>query len=328
MAGATFSWVRRALVFVALLAATASVLPAAAAGRAGKLVERAEESFHRGELKRAAKLYAKADRASRGSSLPAARGVARTSLLLLRFDESVTAAERWRDLSEAPGERAVAEHFLGIALHWRGLTQRWNAAARRPAEDEPWAAVEGSTAGNESLRAAAEAYRRSLGQIADGRAGRATVLLGLAEVLIWLGEREDAAAALDRYSAAGGADPLAEDLRCLAKARKKKAEADREDSAGKEPADVNEVERPVKLHAPAPRYPPTARMTRLEGQIVLQAVVTKEGDVTCLRPLQGAPIPLAYAAMDTVRTWRFEPARLRGEPVDVYYNLTVNFKLR
>ena len=35
---------------------------------------------------------------------------------------------------------------------------------------------------------------------------------------------------------------------------------------------------------------------------------------------------MALAALDAIRTWRFEPARFKGEPVNVYYTLTVNFK--
>jgi protein TonB len=60
----------------------------------------------------------------------------------------------------------------------------------------------------------------------------------------------------------------------------------------------------------------------------VQAIVTKEGDVQDVKVLKGLPMGLDAAAAEAVKKWKFKPATLNGKPVDVYYNLTVNFTLQ
>ena len=83
---------------------------------------------------------------------------------------------------------------------------------------------------------------------------------------------------------------------------------------------------PRKLKEVKPRYTRRAQKACIEGSTILQAVISKEGrvvDIAVLRPLPG----LTDAAVDAVSRWRFEPATLRGRPVEVNYNLAVNFRL-
>ena len=47
-----------------------------------------------------------------------------------------------------------------------------------------------------------------------------------------------------------------------------------------------------------------------------------------VKVLKGLPMGLDQAAAEAVKKWRFKPATLNGKPVDVYYNLTVNFTLQ
>jgi periplasmic protein TonB len=75
-----------------------------------------------------------------------------------------------------------------------------------------------------------------------------------------------------------------------------------------------------------PVYPPPAVMMRLSGDVVLHAIVGKDGSVRQLQVLSGNPI-LVQAALAAVRQWRYHPTMLSGEPVDVDTTITVRFVL-
>ena len=86
---------------------------------------------------------------------------------------------------------------------------------------------------------------------------------------------------------------------------------------------------PRKLYAPQPAYTEEARQARVQGMVLIRAIVDALGNVTNPRILKGLPSGLADSAVDTVLTWRYEPAMTRaGEPVAVYYNFTINFALQ
>lgn len=89
-----------------------------------------------------------------------------------------------------------------------------------------------------------------------------------------------------------------------------------------------DVKAPIKEYAPPPQYTEIARKARIQGVVIVQAVVTKQGDVQDVKILKGLPMGLDTAAAEAVRKWKFKPATLNGKPVDVYYNLTVNFTLQ
>ncbi len=76
-----------------------------------------------------------------------------------------------------------------------------------------------------------------------------------------------------------------------------------------------------------PVYPPLARSSRVEGVVILEAVLDATGRVDSVRVLRSIPL-LDQAAVDAVRQWRFTPARLNGVPVPVVMTVTVNFTLR
>ena len=65
---------------------------------------------------------------------------------------------------------------------------------------------------------------------------------------------------------------------------------------------------------------------RLEGAVVLQAVIAEDGKVKDLKVISGHPT-LAQAAMDAVRQWRYRPYQLNGKPVAMQTQITINFKL-
>jgi protein TonB len=80
------------------------------------------------------------------------------------------------------------------------------------------------------------------------------------------------------------------------------------------------------LYQPSPAYPPLALIARVQGTVVLQAVIGRDGAVQDLKVLSG-PALLVRAAMDAVRTWRYQPTLLNGDPVDVLTEVSVNFTL-
>ena len=80
------------------------------------------------------------------------------------------------------------------------------------------------------------------------------------------------------------------------------------------------------IHKVQPTYPPLARSARIQGQVILQAVIGKDGTIQNLRAVSGHPM-LTPAAIDAVRQWRYKPYFLNGEPVEVDTQITVNFTL-
>jgi len=75
-----------------------------------------------------------------------------------------------------------------------------------------------------------------------------------------------------------------------------------------------------------PQYPSLARQARIQGSVVLQAVISREGMIEKLQVLSGHPM-LVQAAIDAVRQWRYRPYVLNGDPVEVETQVTVNFVL-
>jgi periplasmic protein TonB len=75
-----------------------------------------------------------------------------------------------------------------------------------------------------------------------------------------------------------------------------------------------------------PQYPAIARAARIQGTVVLQATISKSGMIENLRVISG-PTMLQQAAMDAVRSWRYKPYLLNGEPVEVETTINVVFSL-
>jgi periplasmic protein TonB len=75
-----------------------------------------------------------------------------------------------------------------------------------------------------------------------------------------------------------------------------------------------------------PPYPPIARAARIQGQVVLAAIISKTGEIQNLVLVSGHPM-LVPAAIEAVRQWRYRPFLLNGEPVEVETTITVTFQL-
>jgi len=80
------------------------------------------------------------------------------------------------------------------------------------------------------------------------------------------------------------------------------------------------------IHDVPPQYPPEAGRARIEGTVVLMALIDKDGTVKDVRVESGLPL-LSQAAIDAVRQWRYKPYLMDGEPVEVDSRITINFTL-
>jgi len=75
-----------------------------------------------------------------------------------------------------------------------------------------------------------------------------------------------------------------------------------------------------------PDYPMLARQMRVQGSVIMQALIGRDGLIQDLRVLSGPPI-LANAAEEAVRQWHFKPHYVGSLPVETRANITVNFTI-
>jgi protein TonB len=76
-----------------------------------------------------------------------------------------------------------------------------------------------------------------------------------------------------------------------------------------------------------PFYPAIARGAHVQGQVVLKAIINKDGHIQDLQLISGHVL-LAPAAVDAVKQWLYKPFLLNGEPVEVETTVTVTFQLQ
>ena len=84
---------------------------------------------------------------------------------------------------------------------------------------------------------------------------------------------------------------------------------------------------PRKIADARPLYPEIARRARVEGTVVLEAVLDPTGRVTQLRVMKSVPL-LDQAALDAVAQWRYTPSVYGGHPVSVLMTITIRFTLQ
>ena len=76
-----------------------------------------------------------------------------------------------------------------------------------------------------------------------------------------------------------------------------------------------------------PVYPPIAQSARVQGVVIIEAVIGPTGQVQEARVLRSIPL-LDSAALDAVKQWEYTPTLLNGVPVPVIMTVTVNFTLQ
>jgi general secretion pathway protein A len=83
---------------------------------------------------------------------------------------------------------------------------------------------------------------------------------------------------------------------------------------------------PKLLSSAPPAYPPRALLDQVQGVVVIDALVDENGKVAEMQVLSGPP-SLTQAAMQALRAWKYEPARLAGQPIATHIKVSINFKL-
>ena len=81
---------------------------------------------------------------------------------------------------------------------------------------------------------------------------------------------------------------------------------------------------PKLVSSPSPVYPPNALKEQVQGIVVIDALVDETGKVADMKVVSG-PTALTQAAMDALRTWKYEPARLNGQPIAAHTEVNINF---
>jgi protein TonB len=92
------------------------------------------------------------------------------------------------------------------------------------------------------------------------------------------------------------------------------------------PPRVSRVMEGNLIYRVQPQYPLLARQARIQGIVVLRAMISQEGKIENLQVITGHPL-LVKSAMDAVLQWRYRPYYLNNEPVEVETQVTVNFTL-
>ena len=88
-----------------------------------------------------------------------------------------------------------------------------------------------------------------------------------------------------------------------------------------------DIRPPTKIKHVAPIYPSIAQLNRVQGTVILEAVISEQGEVSQVRVLRSVQL-LDEAAMSAVRQWRFTPTLLNGQAVPIVMTVTVSFQLK
>jgi TonB family protein len=82
-----------------------------------------------------------------------------------------------------------------------------------------------------------------------------------------------------------------------------------------------------KISGVNPTYPPEARKKKIQGTVVLEAVISKDGEIESLQVIESPSNLLSDSAMKAVQTWRYRPYLRNGEPVAVETKINVTYHL-
>ena len=83
---------------------------------------------------------------------------------------------------------------------------------------------------------------------------------------------------------------------------------------------------PRQIYAPEPVYPPLAKQAKIQGDVVIDAVIDVQGNIVQMQVISGHPL-LIPSATEALRKWRYQPTYLNDEPVPVQFLITIRFRL-
>ena len=91
----------------------------------------------------------------------------------------------------------------------------------------------------------------------------------------------------------------------------------------------NCISNPKLTHRTYPEFPKKARIDRVHGKVVVEAVVKKDGTTSNIRVLQATPEGYGFeqSAIEAIEDWKYRPGTINGEVVDVYFTIIVTFEL-
>lgn len=263
---------------------------------------RAFELISDGKLKKA---KAEIDRAAAMTEKPCGEcllGLSHISAAEEKWNEAVDAAQRAIPLLKSPGLLARAYNQLGVAnarLNTRDSLTRAESALRKGAD--------------------------------TGGAWGEMARYNLAELLLRQAKWAEAAEAAQRYLQEAGPDGTAlKEARVLLCRARGALPYEPSGEPGEDPEVKRvggDVLRPEILFQTKPEYPEAARRARAQGTVIVEAIIDEAGCVRAVRVLEEVSHGLTESAVQAVRNWVFLPATLAGEPVKVYYVLTVNYSV-
>jgi TonB family protein len=88
-----------------------------------------------------------------------------------------------------------------------------------------------------------------------------------------------------------------------------------------------DIKTPIKLRDVKPMYPPIAQSARVQGVVIIEAIIDAAGKIAASRVLRSIPL-LDEAALAAVAQWEFRPTLMNGEPVPIMMTVTVNFTVQ
>ncbi len=87
------------------------------------------------------------------------------------------------------------------------------------------------------------------------------------------------------------------------------------------------IKPPTRIRDAQPVYPPLAKSVKVQGVVIIEAIIGVDGNVENARVIRSIPL-LDDAALDAVRSWVYTPTLLNGRPTPVIMTVTVQFKLQ
>jgi TonB family protein len=76
-----------------------------------------------------------------------------------------------------------------------------------------------------------------------------------------------------------------------------------------------------------PIYPKAAKMAGVQGVVLLETVISKEGEPLDIRVISSPNDDLTQSSLEAVRQWRYRPTLLNGNPVEIVTDVNVNYTL-
>jgi TonB family protein len=88
------------------------------------------------------------------------------------------------------------------------------------------------------------------------------------------------------------------------------------------------ISAPVALRKVDPKYPPEFRTSHVDGEVLLYAIIRKDGSVDSIQLVHSVDPRLDANAMEALAQWKFSPAEKHGEPVDIEAVVHIPFRSR